>query len=124
MGADTSETRRASGKARGLTTGPEKALAAIRSIPGVLDAFYPDKGYLSLIRREEESILAAGGIGTRNEGLIRVMDRRHIIIAVTCPADMPFTVDEPTVELRTRDGELMGTNITESMRPAYEGRQD
>ncbi len=101
MEGNPPETGRASGQACGLTAGPEGVLAAFKAIPGVLDAFYPDRGYLQSIRREEEGILATGGMRTRNDGLINVMGRRHVIIAVTSPGDMDFDVDEPTVELRT-----------------------
>lgn len=105
------------------TTGPDGILDILRSIEGVVDAFYTDRAFLDSILEEERDIIASGGVPTRNEGLIQVIARKHAITAVTT-SECRVGVDEPTIELRSSDGKLLGTQIVASNRSLYADRPD
>ena len=84
-------------------TGPEKPLEIVRSLRGVVHAFYLDDETLKMMKEEEDKVRAIGGnIAVDNQGFIQALEHEHIIAIIKDPRFRP--PPEPTVILRADNG--------------------
>ena len=104
------------------TKGPEKPLAIIRGMKGVVKAFYLDKNILKQMKEEEAKVRAVGDIIVDNIGFSTALTREHVIAIVKDPRFRP--PPEPTVELHSADGKVLGVEVFPFTAQQYLSRSD
>lgn len=98
-------------------------LEIVRRMKGVVHAFYLDKEILENMRKEEETVSAAGGnIGVQNDGFTEALKRDHVIAIIKDPRFRP--PPEPTVILESDSGEIMGLEVFPFTAKDYLNRDD
>lgn len=104
------------------TKGPEKPLAIISGMKGVVKAFYLDKTILGQMKEEEAKVRAVGDIVVDNIGFSTALTRQHVIAIVKDPRFRP--PPEPTVELHSADGKILGVEVFPFTAQQYLNRSD
>lgn len=103
--------------------GPAKPLEIIRGLRGVVHAFYLDDDILTRMKEEEAKVRAIGDkIAVDNRGFTQALERDHIIAIIKDPRFRP--PPEPTVELTTTDGKVMGVEVFPFTAQEYLNRDD
>ncbi|MCQ2086336.1 MAG: hypothetical protein MJY54_02815 [archaeon] len=87
----------------------DRALEIIRSLDGVVDAFYLDRDILERVKIEESAVKAAGEVSVINEGVNQALERDKVICIIKDPRFRP--PPEPTVVLKSTDGQVMGIEV-------------
>jgi len=104
------------------TEGPEKPLDIVKGLRGVVHAFYLDEKILGMMREEEAKVRAAGSITVDNQGFSQALEHQHVIAIIKDPRFRP--PPEPTVELITSDGKVLGTEVFPFTAQQYLERKD
>jgi len=103
--------------------GPSGPLDIVRNIRGVVHAFYLDVDVLRQMRDEESKVTAIGGnIGVTNEGFIQAIEHEHVIAIIKDPRFRP--PPEPTMELHSSDGKVLGIEVFPFNADEYLKRDD
>lgn len=103
--------------------GPEKPLQIVRGLRGVLHAFYLDKDVLDAMREEEAKVKAIGGnVAVDNQGFSQALEHQHVIAIIKDPRFRP--PPEPTVELHSNDGAVLGVEVFPFNADQYMSRDD
>ncbi|MBE6527051.1 MAG: hypothetical protein E7Z63_04705 [Thermoplasmata archaeon] len=103
--------------------GPAKPLEIVRGLRGVIHAFYLDEDTLKQMKEEEDKVRAIGGnIAVDNQGFIQALEHEHIIAIIKDPRFRP--PPEPTVELHSNDGKILGVEVFPFSADQYMSRQD
>ena len=103
--------------------GPQKPLQIVRSLRGVVHAFYLDQNVLADMREEEAKVRAAGGnIAVDNQGFLQALEHEHVIAIIKDPRFRP--PPEPTVELHSTNGQIMGIEVFPFNADQYMSRDD
>lgn len=103
--------------------GPELPLKTVRGLRGVVDAFYLDDETLQIMREEEAKVRAAGAtITVDNRGFNQALERDHVIAIIKDPRFRP--PPEPTVELLSKDGKVLGLEVFPFTAQEYLNRDD
>ncbi len=100
----------------------DEQLEMIRGLRGVVHAFYLDRTILEQLREEETKVRAMGNIEVDNEGFNQALQRDNIICIVKDPRFRP--PPEPTVILKSGDGNLLGEEVFPFTMKKYENRDD
>ena len=99
-----------------------RPLEIIKSMRGVVNAFYLDKEVLDQMRSEEEKVTAMGNIAVHNNGFSEALKRDRVIAIIKDPRFRP--PPEPTVVLLSDKGEVMGLEVFPFTAKEYENRED
>ncbi|MDR1690551.1 MAG: hypothetical protein LBR42_01735 [Candidatus Methanoplasma sp.] len=99
-----------------------KPLEIIRSMRGVVHAFYLDKEILNRMKEEEAKVTAVSNISVQNDGFNRALEKDHVIAIVKDPRFRP--PPEPTVILVSDAGEVMGIEVFPITAKKYLERDD
>ena len=103
--------------------GPEKPLSIVRNLRGVVHAFYLDEPTLKIMKEEEDKVKAINGsIAVDNQGFIQALERQHVIAIIKDPRFRP--PPEPTVELHSHDGKILGVEVFPFTADQYMTRDD
>ena len=103
--------------------GPEEPLKIVRGLRGVLHAFYLEKDILDAMREEENHVKAIGGnVAVDNQGFSQALEHQHVIAIIKDPRFRP--PPEPTVELHSSDGKVLGVEVFPFNADQYMTRQD
>lgn len=84
-------------------------------------AFYVDAAGRDVLRHEEAQVKGSTVVGAYNEGFWTAMERECLICIVKSHFRHP---PEPTVVLRTDDGQILGEEVFPWTKGDYEGRDD
>jgi hypothetical protein len=99
-----------------------KPLEIIKSMRGVVNAFYLDKNILDEMREEEEKVKAMGNIAVHNDGFSEALKKDHVIAIIKDPRFRP--PPEPTVVLMSDKGDIMGLEVFPFTAKEYLERED
>lgn len=103
--------------------GPEKPLQIVKGLRGVVHAFYLSDEILAKMRQEEQKVRAIGGnISVDNQGFTQALEHRYVIAIIKDPRFRP--PPEPTVELHSNDGVVMGVEVFPFDVDDYATRED
>lgn len=103
--------------------GPEKPLKIVKGLRGVIHAFYLGEDVLQQMRDEEAKVRAIGGnIGVDNQGFTQALEHKYVIAIIKDPRFRP--PPEPTVELHSNDGVVMGVEVFPFDVDQYLNRED
>lgn len=103
--------------------GPEQPLKIVAGLRGVVHAFYLGPEVLQEMRDEEAKVRAAGGnINVDNQGFSEALKREHVIAIIKDPRFRP--PPEPTVELKSEDGKVLGVEVFPFTIDRYLNRED
>lgn len=103
--------------------GPEKPLEIVKGLRGVIHAFYIDEDVLEQMREEEAKVRAIGGnISVDNQGFTQALEHEYVIAIIKDPRFRP--PPEPTVELHSDDGTVMGVEVFPFNADQYANRED
>ena len=97
-------------------------LEIVRSLRGVVHAFYLDRDILEQVREEEAKVRAMGNIAVDNIGFTEALKRENVICIVKDPRFRP--PPEPTVLLESGDGEIIGEEVFPFTAHKYADKQD
>ena len=97
-------------------------LSIVRGLRGVVRAFYLDDEILERMAEEESKVHAAGSISVDNVGFSTALTRDHVIAITKDPRFRP--PPEPTVELVSDEGEVLGTEVFPFDAKKYMDRDD
>jgi hypothetical protein len=100
----------------------DKPLGIVRSLRGVVHAFYLDKTVLNLMKEEESKVSAMANIAVDNQGFNQALERESVIAIVKDPRFRP--PPEPTVILVSGAGEVMGVEVFPFTAKNYTDRED
>ncbi|MCQ2056384.1 MAG: hypothetical protein MJY64_02835 [archaeon] len=100
----------------------DRALEIIRGLEGVIDAFYLDRDILERVKVEESVVRAAGEVSVINEGVNQALERERVICIIKDPRFRP--PPEPTVILKSTDGQVMGIEVFPETSGEYAERGD
>lgn len=100
----------------------DSQLEIIRGLRGVIHAFYLDEEILQKLKDEEAKVHAMGDIEVENVGFNQALERDSVICIVKDPRFRP--PPEPTVILRSGNGEVIGTEVFPFTAKEYESRDD
>ena len=104
-------------------SGPKKPLEIVRGLRGVIHAFYLEKDVLEQMRAEEAKVKAAGGIvSVDNQGFTQALEHEHVIAIIKDPRFRP--PPEPTVELHSTNGQVIGVEVFPFNADQYMSRDD
>ncbi len=84
-------------------------LETVRSMRGVVHAFYLNKPLLERMREEEAKVRAMGNIAVDNQGFAEALKREKVICIVKDPRFRP--PPEPTVVLESGNGDIIGVEV-------------
>ncbi len=84
-------------------------LEIVRSLRGVVHAFYLSREVLEAVREEESKVRALGNIAVDNVGYSEALRRERVICIVKDPRFRPPA--EPTVILVSGDGNVLGVEV-------------
>lgn len=105
------------------TDGPAKPLEIVKGLRGVVHAFYLDVEVLRRMKAEEDKVKAIGGnVGVDNQGFSQALEHEHIIAIIKDPRFRP--PPEPTVELHSTDGKVLGVEVFPFTADQYLKRDD
>jgi len=99
-----------------------KPLEIIKSMRGVVNAFYLDKEILGRMKKEEDKVTAMGNIAVHNVGFSEALEKDHVIAIIKDPRFRP--PPEPTVVLVSNKGEIMGLEVFPFTAKEYLNRED
>lgn len=97
-------------------------LELVRSLRGVVHAFYLDRDILEQVREEEAKVRAMGNITVNNVGFTEALKRECVICIVKDPRFRP--PPEPTVILESGDGQIIGEEVFPFTAHKYADKQD
>jgi len=97
-------------------------LDIVKSLNGVLNAFYLDSKILEELREEEAKVRGTMDIGVINEGFNEALEREKVICIVKDKRFRP--PPEPTVILRGNDGAILGLEVFPHTAHLYQGNND
>ncbi|MDR2699094.1 MAG: hypothetical protein LBB30_05420 [Candidatus Methanoplasma sp.] len=100
----------------------DQPLEIIKSLRGVVNAFYLDKEILGRMKKEEEKVTAMGNISVWNNGFTEALERENVIAIIKDPRFRP--PPEPTVVLVSNAGEIMGLEVFPFTAKEYLDRDD
>lgn len=100
----------------------DKPLEIVRSLKGVIHAFYLDEEIMDQMMTEEAKVTAMGDIAVDNAGFNEAMKREKVIAIVKDPRFRP--PPEPTVVLLAGNGEVMGLEVFPFTAKEYLSRED
>lgn len=100
----------------------DKQLEIVRGLRGVIHAFYLDREILKELKEEEAKVRAMGNIEVDNQGFNEALKRDAVICIVKDPRFRP--PPEPTVVLKSGDGNLIGTEVFPFTAKDYVNRED
>lgn len=100
----------------------DKPLEIVRKLRGVVHAFYLDDDILERMREEESKVRAAGDITVDNQGFTQALERDSVICIIKDPRFRP--PPEPTVVLKSGEGETMGVEVFPWTSKEYMNRED
>ncbi len=100
----------------------DSQLELIRSLRGVIHAFYLDREILEKLREEEAKVRAMGNIEVDNQGFKQALERDSVICIVKDPRFRP--PPEPTVILVSHNGNVIGEEVFPFTAKKYENRED
>lgn len=100
----------------------DEQLEIVRSLRGVVHAFYLDRIVLEQVREEEAKVRAMGNIEVNNVGFTEALARESVICIVKDPRFRPPA--EPTVILESGDGQIIGEEVFPFTAHKYADKQD